>query len=188
MFQLIEWIKRSRPAAGVLFRAGALTLVVAGATYYTASRYGIAFDPQAKQCLPGTRVYLVDRQAKEIHRGDIAVFAARGLGTWIAQGHPAVGPLAPSYRDGKRIVKRVAGVPGDRVEVTADEVRVNGERVGEGLDLAATLARPVHTFIRTETVPRGMYWFMGLTRDSFDSRYWGYVAEEQIVGKAYPIF
>lgn len=186
-----RWIDWTRPTSATLSffgKAGALTFAVAVAASYAAGRYGIVFDVQAQQCLPGARLYLVDRQSKEIHRGDIAVFAARGLAAWMEHAHPTAKSLAPFYQDGRRIVKRVVGVPGDQVRVAPDAVWINGEKVGEGLDLAATLAQSIHTYIRDETVPAGRYWLMGSTRDSFDSRYWGYVAQDQILGKAYPIF
>lgn len=188
MFRWTDWNKPAPGALSFAGRAVAGILVVAFATVYVASRYAIVFDPQAQPCLPGKRVYLLDRQAREIRRGDIAVFAVRSLAGWVEQAHPAARALAPWYRDGRRIVKRVAGVPGDKVRVTLQEVRINGVMVGEGLDLAATLGRPAHSFIRNETVPSERYWVMGQTRDSFDSRYWGYAARDQLIGKAYPLF
>jgi conjugal transfer pilin signal peptidase TrbI len=75
-------------------------------------------------------------------------------------------------------------LPGDEVEVTREQTTVNGAPVGEGLALAGTLGRQVSAFARTERVPDGHYFFMGRSHDSYDGRYWGYVAADQIVGRA----
>lgn len=186
----IGWIKpwTGRSAAIFAAKASVLLIVVAMAGSYFSKRYRIAIDAQIAQCLPGTRIYLIDTYAKDIQRGDIVVFTARGLDQLIEQGHVAARALAASYRDGAKLVKRVAGSQGDRVVVSRDHVTVNGRTVGEGLDLAVTLLRAQEAFVRDERVPARMYWVMGATRDSFDSRYWGYVDQTQVVGRAYAIF
>ncbi len=189
MFRSIGWIEpwTARSAALFAAKAGVLLVALAVAQSYFVKRYRIAIDTQATQCLPGTRIYLVDTYTRDVRRGDVVVFSARGLDKLIEQGHAAAQALAPSYRDGTKLIKVVAGVSGDRVVVKDDGVTVNGKAVGEGLDLAVTLARPPEAFARDEQVPVGMYWVMGETRDSFDSRYWGYVARTQVIGRAYGI-
>ncbi len=186
----IGWIKpwTWRSAAIFAAKAGVLLIALALAGSYFGKRYRIAIDAQVTQCLPGTRIYLVDTYAKNFRRGDIVVFTARGLDRLVEQGHEAARGLAASYRNGTKLVKRVAGGPRDHVVVSRERVTVNSRTVGEGLDLAATLARAPESFARDERVPAGMYWVMGATRDSFDSRYCGYVDQTQIVGRAYAIF
>ncbi len=186
----IGWIKpwTGRSAAIFAAKAGVLLIALAIAGSYVGKRYRIAIDAQLTQCLPGNRLYLVDTYAKDVRRGDIVVFSARGLDRLIAQGHEATRGLTRSYRDGTKLVKRVAGGPRDHVVVSRERVTVNSRTVGEGLDLAATLARAPEAFARDERVPAGMYWVMGATRDSFDSRYWGYIDRAQIVGRAYALF
>jgi conjugal transfer pilin signal peptidase TrbI len=79
-------------------------------------------------------------------------------------------------------------VPGDRIQVNSKSVRINGATVGKGLALARTLNRPLEDFLRDDIVPSGHLWVMGATTDSFDSRYWGFLPESHVVGRAYALW
>jgi len=51
-----------------------------------------------------------------------------------------------------------------------------------------TLKRPPDDFLRDDVVPPGHLWMMGATADSFDSRYWGFLHEQQVIGRAYALW
>ncbi len=99
-----------------------------------------------------------------IERGDVVVF-------WY--------PKDPSVS----FIKRVAGRPGDTVEIRRGQLYVNGQRVREDYVLGSyrdsdTLAPVV--------VPSGYYYVLGDHRSSSnDSRSWGEVPERYIYGKAW---
>jgi conjugal transfer pilin signal peptidase TrbI len=101
--------------------------------------------------------------------------------------------MGPFYPDGTLVIKRVVGVAGDQVVVAAAGVWVNGVKEGGLLHAApggrlwALGHRPVE-YERDERVPLNHWWVMGTNPRSFDSRYWGYVEHEQIVGRANPIW
>ncbi len=181
-------ISRREPWPRFLLKAGLLLglLVLAGSTF--ASRYKIGRTPQAMACIPGVSVFLIDTHDTAPERGAIFAFEARGLVPLLERAHADAAPLIPRFADGQILVKYMMGLPGDHVHVDADVTAVNGESIGRGLILAATLNEPAASFARDVTIPAGEYWFSGATLDSFDSRYWGTAKQAQLVGRAYPLF
>jgi signal peptidase I len=131
---------------------------------------------------------------RRVRRGDIVVF------------HYPVNPA-------QHFVKRVIGVPGDRVRLVNKQVLVNGALVKEPY---AHFTRPMNDLFRDnfprldvapgETpdwwvqlrklvedgqliVPQGHYFVMGDNRDdSYDSRYWGFVPQGNIIGRPLLIY
>ena len=95
----------------------------------------------------------------------------------------------------KDFIKRIVGTPGDTVEVRNKVVLVNGQplddkaftqRIDPGI-IDGTI-NPRDNF-GPVTVPEESYFVIGDNRDqSLDSRFWGYVREEKIRGKAFRIY
>lgn len=111
-------------------------------------------------------------------------------------------------------IKRIIGLPGDTITYRGKVLYVNGEPmtqeneglwIGEGINRNAPGRRPLlrteqlgdveHSIlvhpdqpqrgVMTWTVPEGQYFVMGDNRDaSDDSRRWGFVPDENLVGKA----
>ncbi len=131
-----------------------------------------------------------------IHRGDIIVFRY---------------PVHPQ----QHFVKRVVGVPGDRVHLFRGKVFVNGKALDDAA-FAIHKSRqfdsyrdnfPSGNYISPEVnsswwvemhnvlhngeivVPPGHFFVLGDNRDeSLDSRYWGFVPRENIIGRPFLIY
>lgn len=148
----------------------------------------------------GVRLPVIHKKIMDNHtpqRGDIMIFR------W---------PPNPAYD----FIKRVIGVPGDHIKYIDKELYVNGQKMPQEF-LQDTMAReedgaewkalekredlagfkhriminPDRSSQNFEdiVVPPGMYFMMGDNRDdSADSRFFGFVPEENIVGKAVMIW
>ena len=134
---------------------------------------------------------------RQIHRGDIVVFL-----------HPDAA-YAGTY-----VVKRIIGIPGDRIHLRNGEVYRNGEKLNEPYilhdrddlsdsyrndfpavppsgdpNISPIWESQLPSYIQGGdlVVPPGHYFAMGDHRGvSLDSRYWGFIPRENIIGR--PMF
>jgi signal peptidase I len=82
-------------------------------------------------------------------------------------------------------IKRVVGLPGDRLSIRGGHVFRNGRREKDPFTEPCVGAGECQ-FPHTIVVPRGDYYMMGDNRpDSLDSRFWGPVPKAWIIGKAF---
>jgi signal peptidase I len=139
--------------------------------------------------LPVVRTKVMDLNQPQ--RGDVMVFF-------------------PPHMNDTYYIKRVIGLPGDRIRYSGKKLYVNGEQMPQELLAKLPPQRPrfrlseedlkgVEHRIQTDmmrrnddfsvTVKPGHYFMMGDNRDnSSDSRVWGQVPERDIVGKAFAIW
>ena len=93
--------------------------------------------------------------------------------------------FTPPIESDAPFIKRLMGTPGDEVRITAGEVFVNGEKLDEPY-LKETMQSEEE---KSWVVPEGYLFVMGDNRNSSnDSRAWGFVSREEVIGKAIFIF
>lgn len=158
--------------------------------------------------IEGDRVF-VNRIAYDLK----VPFTTRRLASWS---NPRRGDIVVliSPVDGRRLIKRVVGTPGDVIEVHRQRLTVNGQAAtyaplaySEASALGTTflpvsgmahetVAGFTHMILSRDAegpgadfgplrVPQGRYFLMGDHRDSsFDSRFWGFAERRAILGRA----
>lgn len=102
-----------------------------------------------------------------------------------------------AYYERKNVVKRVIGLPGDKIEIINKTLYINDEvHVGgyeQHID-RRVYTNPLSRFYYRDNfgpviVPEGQYFVLGDNRDySADSRDWGYLPKEDITGSPLFIF
>lgn len=112
-------------------------------------------------------------------RGDVVVF---------------IFPQDPS----KDYIKRVVGLPGDRVQIVNKKLLINGQPLEtpqavhsdpEVLPPPARPGEPSRDHFGPAVVPPDSYFVLGDNRDhSYDSRFWGFVHLDALRGKAFIIY
>lgn len=111
---------------------------------------------------------LITLRLSDIKRGDVIVFNA------------------PIDED-KDFIKRVIGIPGDKISIENGKFILNGKVLDEGEYLAESVYTEAGPFSagRTVTVEPNTYFVSGDNRpNSSDSRAWGLVPKDKIIGKS----
>jgi signal peptidase I len=97
-------------------------------------------------------------------------------------------PYAPGETD---LIKRVIGLPGDTLDIRDGAVWVNGQKLNENYTTGPTTAAPAG-FGEVKfpyVVPKNCYFAMGDNRgNSYDSRFWGCVPREDVIGTPVMIY
>lgn len=145
------------------------------------------------QLLVGDRV-LVSRLSLRLHdarRGDIVVFdCPERAGCAVDEERGLVGDVVHTVLESvllvqpepEEYIKRVIGLPGETVEGRGGSVWVDGRRLVEPYLPAGTTTSD----FGPETIPPEHLWVMGDNRgNSADSRVFGPVPEDTVVGRAY---
>jgi signal peptidase I len=89
----------------------------------------------------------------------------------------------------KDFIKRVIGIPGDRVQMQDKQILINGQPFDDKYGVYDERAGSTSRSFGPVVVPKDHYFVMGDNRDhSMDSRYWGFVPSDAIKGKAFIIY
>jgi len=124
--------------------------------------------PSMEPSLHNKERIMVDKVSYHLHnpaRGDVIVFVA---------------PPDPSLN----YVKRIIGVPGDVITIQGTTVKINNTVLQETYVDPSYQGNPYQPIVN-KMVPKDQYFVMGDDRkNSSDSRLWGFVPRQNIVGRA----
>lgn len=163
------------PPKSWFFKVIAISILLFFCGWLFSLRYSIGVNGQIVGCIQGN-FFLVDHKDRVPKQGKI--FAYRSM------------QAEPVYPNGTLMAKYLAAGPGDTVEVTPDfRILVNEKQFTRGLPhLKDADDETLKNFIGKRVLKADEYWVLGDLPMSFDSRYWGAIRVDQLVGRAYVLF
>ena len=197
---MIAWLRQNKGFVAFLLCFGVFRTAVAdwnpipsGSMRPTLLEGDVVFVDRLAYDLKLPLTDIVVHRFADPQRGDIVTFA--------------------SPKDGSRLIKRIVGLPGDRIEMRGERLFVNGvaarydglgetrESLARGFDVRALratehlggVAHAVQFLPAVDArrdfgplvVPPGSYFMLGDNRDnSEDSRFIGVVARDRLIGRA----
>jgi signal peptidase I len=121
----------------------------------------------------GIRIPVIGKKVftfSQPRRGDVIVF------------------IFPNDRS-KDYIKRVIGLPGDKVEIRERKIYINDRLIEDPWGVYGTWGPSARDNYGPKEIPPGFLLVLGDNRDnSEDSRYWGFVPLDDVLGKAFIMY
>lgn len=162
-----------RTKAGALLALGLAALLTA--TALRPKRLALVWNTSAS--VPIGLYVIVPRPP---HIGDYVLVRLSGLPRALAERRRYIGPSMP-------LLKRIAAREGDRVCRWGRVIWIAGQQLVIAL-ASDRGGRRLPVWQGCRQLQRGQLFVLGTHAESFDSRYFGPVARDQIVGAAIPLF
>lgn len=160
-------------------KAAAIVLLLFPCLYFVAdlfiSRFTLSIPSSDSQCLEA-KMFLVDKSDKNIKRGDLVAFKFEKEDQY--------------FEKGMSFIKIAAGLENDHIEFTPEAIKVNNAKLTiKGMNhVINALELDSANYNQKIRVKQNEIFVVGETIYSYDSRYWGSINKDSIIGKAYAIF
>jgi signal peptidase I len=194
----LRGLKKPQSTAGSLLELVMIVAVALGLALgiqrFLIKPYRIPSESMVPTLKVGQRV-LVNRIGHSFSKpavGDVVVFhppkGAEAARCGVAHSRESVCPQSLPKKDTVNFIKRVVAGPGDRIAVKGGHVILNGKQQKEPF-IAPCDPGGGCDFPEAITIPDGEYFMMGDNRGSSDdSRYWGPVPDDWIIGGAFATY
>jgi len=134
-------------------------------------KFSVTLTPSLKH-----RIYWLTRNPDKVVRGDYVLFHHKELAAKVGM------------KKSEEMLKVIGCNEGDQLTVDAEKkFYCNGEYLVRAKDISLK-GEPLQHFVFKGQIPKGVMFVMGQHKDSYDSRYFGFVDKNRILAKAYPIF
>ena len=132
------------------------------------SRFAFTLTPSLDH-----RVYFIDSNPAALKKGNYVMF-------YLTSKYYGDKPL--------RVMKQIACDEGEALKNVGNDFWCNhNEYIGKAKEYSLKGEKLEH-FVYEGAVPKGYAFVAGHHKDSFDSRYFGFVKKSEMIAKAYPIF
>ncbi|WP_173201746.1 S26 family signal peptidase [Geobacter sp. SVR] len=134
-------------------------------------KFSVTLTPSLKH-----RIYWLTRNPDKVVRGDYVLFHHKELAAKVGM------------KKSEEMLKVIGCNEGDQLTVDAEKkFYCNGEYMVRAKDISLK-GEPLQHFVFNGQIPKGVMFVMGQHKDSYDSRYFGFVDKNRILAKAYPIY
>ena len=134
-------------------------------------KFSVTLTPSLKH-----RIYWLTRNPDKVVRGDYVLFHHKELAAKVGM------------KKSEEMLKVIGCNEGDQLTVDAEKkFYCNGEYMVRAKDISLK-GEPLQHFVFNGQIPKGVMFVMGQHKDSYDSRYFGFVEKNRILAKAYPIY
>ena len=118
------------------------------------------------------KLFFLVREPARIRKGNYVIFRPKHTDPYI---------------DGKTLIKKVTCDEGERLTEQGKSYFCDGVYLGRAKDFSLKRER-LKNFIYEGVIPKGFCFVSGSNKDSYDSRYWGFLRKKDVEARAYPIF
>ncbi|MFK5949632.1 MAG: signal peptidase I [Methylococcales bacterium] len=141
---------------------------------YFTERFRISLPSSQHSCLNAS-FYLIDTYDKKLEKGGLVAF-----------GFPQKNN--PWYKENTPFIKIAAGTEGDHVAVSPTGYKINDNTVFLSIKYAMEKLKLKKSDVtKAFVIPKNTFFGVGETYQSYDSRFWGVIPKEKIIGRAYAI-